>query len=49
MRKTIGDPIRRIELDDIKRSCALVFNTVLISAVLFYGIRLLIAIALIPK
>lgn len=49
MRKTIGDPIRRIELDDIKRSCSLVFNTVLISAVLFYGIRLLIAIALIPK
>lgn len=49
MKKTIGDPIRSIEPKDIDRSCRLLYNTALLSAVLFIGIRLALALALLPR
>lgn len=47
--KTIGDPIRSIEPNDIERSCNLLYNTAILSAVLFLGMRLTLALALLPR
>lgn len=49
MNKTIGDPIRQIELNDIKRSCSLLYNTAILSAILFIGLRLALFFALLPR
>ena len=49
MNKTIGDPIRSIEPNDIVRSCKLLFNTAILAAVLFIGMRLALALAILPR
>ncbi len=49
MKKTIGDAIRPIEPKDIDRSCKLLYNSALIAAVIFCGMRLVVFLATIPR
>ena len=41
---TIGDPIRPVEIEDIPRANKLLYATCILGAVLFFGVRLLIAL-----
>ena len=43
---TIGDPIRPVEIEDIPRANKLLYATCILGAVIFFGIRLLIALFL---
>ena len=43
---TIGDPVRPVEIEDIPRANKLLYATCILGAVIFFGVRLLIALFL---
>lgn len=48
-RKTIGDALRPLDPKDIVSSCKLLYDAAILSAILFFGLRLIVFIAKLPK